>query len=66
MRRFGPWTLADTEHALCEQRRTSEGFDAEAGGAGGADGEGRAQRRMVRLQFLALARAQQPGLFPIA
>ena len=65
---LGPWTLADTEHLLCEMRRSREAYEIVC--SSGRDGEvfereGACERRVRRVRALLTIRAHRPLFFPL-
>ena len=65
---LGPWTLADTEHLLCEMRRSREAYEivCSLGREGEVfEREGATERRARRVSVLLTIRARRPVFFPL-
>ena len=66
---LGPWSLADTEHMLCEMRRSKEAYDLVRDLVSTEDvhiREGAAERQAARLRVLVTLRSNAPRFFPLA
>ena len=66
---LGPWSLADTEHMLCEMRRSKEAYDLVRDLVSTEDvhiREGAAERQAARLRVLVTLRSNAPQFFPLA